>query len=200
MAMRLVFDKAKAQRIVKIVAAVGDGRTLISNMRTALIAEFKGYPRKALDDVEIAMLRDQFKAEFTQRPTVADSSVGPMTSEHVKVCTYMPLILGMNEAAFEPIGKNWRTLSTFATLVRKHKGNIDLALKDSKGGGRKNYKKSAAVHGKALVNMNDGKFLTPAQKALVIALMDSLGIDLGEQSTDYRDAKAAAALAAKSKA
>ena len=82
--------------------------------------------------------------------------------------------------------------SKFATAVKDAEGDTTAALAARKAGNRKDYKKPAAAHLKALIGLKEGKFFTPAQKALVVALADSAKIDLGEKGTDARNAKLAA--------
>lgn len=194
MTTKLTFDKSKAGRIVSIIANVGDSGGQVRTMRDKLAAEFKGFPRKPLDDAHSAMLRDAFKAEFTARPTVAESSVGPMTSEATKVATWMPVILGLSGENFAIVGKSWATIRKFATQCGKHEGDVDAALAMFTTDAKKDYKRSASAHLKALIGLKDGKFFNAAQKALIVALADNAKIDLGEKGTDARSPKLAASV------
>lgn len=177
------FDKAKSIRIVKIVAEVGDSGTQVQHMRGKLAAEFKGAPARKLDDVAAAMLRDQFKAEFTARTTVAESSVPVMTSECTRVTTWMPVILALSGERFAIAGKSWRNLVRTARALHKCEGDVPKAFAMLEGKGRKDYKKSAAAHLKSLLTLQDGKFLTAAEKSAIrkIAAAHKLVIESEEE-------------------
>ncbi len=189
---KITFDKSKASRIAQAIADCADKRALVFSMRERLLVEFKGFGRKPLDDTQAAMVKDALTANITARKTVGESSVGPMVSTALKIATFMPCMLGMEAAKFATVSESYATLAKFATQVKANEGDCDAALAATKAGNRKDYKKSAAAHLKALIGLKDGKFLTPAQKALVVALADSAKIDLGEKGTDARNSKLAA--------
>jgi hypothetical protein len=189
---KITFDKSKASRIAQAVADCADKGGQVRTMRERLVAEFKGLPRKPLDETQEAMVKDALTANITARTTVAPKSVGPMVSTATKIAKWMPCMLGMEVVSFTTVADSYGSLAKFATAVKDAEGDCAAALKARKSDGRKDYKKSAAAHLKALVGLKDGKFFTPAQKALVVALADSAKIDLGEKGTDARNAKLAA--------
>lgn len=192
MATALKFDSKKIDRIVKIIANVGDSGGQVRSMREQLVSEFKGAARKPLDKAVADMFRDRFESEFKARSTISESSVGPMTSDATKVATWMPVILGVSAENFAIVGKSWGTLKKFGTQLNKHEGDVDAALATFTKAAKKDYKKSSAAHLKALLGMNDGKFWNAAEKALIVALADLKKIDLGERGTDARNNKLAA--------
>lgn len=199
MATAIKFDKSKASRIAQAIADCADRRALVLTMRERLLGEFKGLPRKPLGETEAALVRDALQANIEARDTVSESSVGPMVSTAAKIATYMPCILGLEAAKFAVVSESYGTLAKFATAVKDAEGDVNAAIAEFSKGKKTNYKKSAAAHLKALVGLKNGKFLNAAQKALAVALADSLGIDFGEVSTDHRNPKVAAALATKGK-
>lgn len=189
---KITFDKSKASRIAQAVADCADKGGQVQHMRDRLIAEFKGFGRKALDETQEAMVKDALTANISARKTVSEKSVGPMVSTATKIAKWMPCMLGMEAAKFSEVADSYASLAKFATAVKDAEGDTAAALAARKAGNRKDYKKSAAAHLKALIGLKEGKFFTPAQKALVVALADSAKIDLGEKGTDARNAKLAA--------
>ena len=194
MATAIKFDKSKASRIAQAVADCADKRALVFTMRDRLLVEFKGFPRKPLGDVEAKLVADALTANIEARKTVSESSVGPMVSTASKIARYMPCMLGLEAAQFATVSESYGTLAKFATAVKKADGDARAALAEFSKGKKADHKKSAAAHLKALLGMKDGKFFSPAQKAAIVAIADSVKIDLGEKGTDARSAKLAASI------
>lgn len=179
MSSTVKFDKSKASRIAQAIADCADKRALVMTMRERLLGEFKGLPRKALDDTQAALVRDAIEANLKARKTVSESSVGPMTSTAAKIARFMPCMLGMEVAKFATISESYATLAKFATAVKAADGDTDAALDATrKKAAKKDYKKAAASHFKALYGMKDGKFFTPKQKSAIVTLAAECGIEL----------------------
>lgn len=193
MATAIKFDKSKASRIAQAVADCADKRALVFTMRDRLLVEFKGFPRRPLSETEAALVRDALHENISARKTVSESSVGPMVSTAAKIAVYMPCMLALEAAQFATVSDSYGTLAKFATAVKKAEGDAAAAIAEFGKKKRANYGKSAAAHLKSLIGLNDGKFLKPGQKALVVALADSLKLDLGEKGTDARSVKLAVA-------
>jgi hypothetical protein len=172
------FDTSKVSQIVKIIANAGDSAGQMLTLRSTLAAQFKGLPRKMLGETETALLKDKFKAEFESRDTIAEKSVGPLTTNATKVARCMPVILGLSSEDYAKVGGSWGSLCKFATQVQSHEGDSDAALAAFVKGKKPDYKKSAAAHFKALFNMRDGKMWTPKQRAAIVEAAGVCGVEL----------------------
>lgn len=194
---KITFDKSKASRIATAIGDCLDKGGHVSAMKDRLAAEFKGLPRKALDDTQSALVRDAIEANLKARKTVSEASVGPMTSTAAKVAKYMPIMLGMSAEAFAPFADNYERIAKFATALKRADGDVSAATAEMKAkGAKKDYKKSAASHIRALLGMKDGKFLTAEAKALLVGFADYAKLPVGELCDEARSApKARKALA-----
>lgn len=182
---KTTFDKAKANRIAQAIADCADKRALVFTMRERLLGEFKGLPRKALDETQAAMVKDALHANISARKTVSETSVGPMVSTASKIATYMPCMLAMEAAKFATVSESYATLAKFATAVKANDGDCDAALAAAKSK-KPDYKKSAASHVRALLGLRDGKFLTAEGKALLVAFADYAKLPVGELADEGR--------------
>lgn len=177
MSKAIKFDTARANRIVKIITAVTDRKSQIRNMREALAAEYKGFPKRMLSEAEYDMLRDAAVKQLEARDTVAEKSVGPMATKQAKVARCMPVILGMSAEKLGDVALNYEKLAALSTQIIEHEGNGERALHAFLHK-PKDYKKSAAAHFKALLGMKDGKFATPKQKGALVECAAIWGIPL----------------------
>jgi hypothetical protein len=181
------FDKGKASRIAQAVADCADKGGQVRTMRERLLAEFKGMPRRALDDAQTAMVKDALHANISARTTVAPKSVGPMVSTAAKIAKWVPCMLGMETATFTTVADSYAALAKFATAVKDAEGDTDAAQAALKAKAkRKDYPKAAASHIRALLGMKDGKFLTPECKALLVAFSDAVKLPVGELADEAR--------------
>jgi hypothetical protein len=171
------FDTSKATKIVRIIGAVADRTSQVRSMREALAGEFKGFPRKPLDDTAYNMVRDAAVKDLTARGTVGEKSIGPMATKQAKVAKWMPVILGIPADKLGAIGDNYERLAALGTQLNDHSGNVDKAL-HALLHKAKDYKKASASHFKALLSMKDGKFFTPKQKAAIVACAATCDIDV----------------------
>lgn len=178
MTTKVTFDKSKANRIAQAIADCADKRALVFTMRERLLAEFKGLPRKALNEVQSLLVKDALEANLKARKTISETSVGPMLSTASKIATFMPCMLGMEAAKFATVSESYATLAKFATAVKSADGDTDAALTSFRKQAKPNYKKSAAAHFKALYGMHEGKFFNAKQKNLILACASECGIDL----------------------
>lgn len=172
--------KSVAGSIAKIIANATDHGGQMVTMRTLLAAQYKGAPAALLDDTAKALLVDAFTAEYESRKTVKPESVGPLVTNAVKVARCMPVILRAKGEDAEKISGSWGALTKFATKLQKCDGDFGEAMKLVRSEARKgpDYKKSAAAHFKALLNMKDGKFFTPKQRGAIVEAAGVCGIEL----------------------
>jgi hypothetical protein len=177
MSNKLKFDVAKAGRIIRIITEVTDRKGQVRNMREALAAEYKGFPRKMLSEAEYSMLRDAAVKQLEARDTVGEKSVGPMATNQAKTARCMPIILGIPADKLGDAVYNYEKLAALSTQIVEHKGNAEKALHAFLHR-KKDYKKSLAAHFKAILGMNDGKFLTPKQKGAVVEAAAVCNIEL----------------------
>lgn len=184
---KITFDKSKASRIAVAVADCADKGGQVQHMRDRLIAEFKGFGRKPLDDDQTAMVKDALTANISARKTVAETSVGPMVSTAAKIAKWMPCILGMEASKFSEVADSYAALAKFSTAVKDAEGDCTAALAAvSAKAKRKDYPKAAASHIRALLGMRDGKFLTAEAKALLVAFSDAVKLPVGELADEAR--------------
>lgn len=172
--------KSVASSIAKIIANATDHGGQILTMRGLLAAQYKGAPAQLLDDTAKALLVDAFTTEYESRKTVKPESVGPLVTNAVKVARCMPVILRAKGEDADKVSGSWGALTKFATKLQKCEGDFAAAMKLVKAEARKgpNYKKSAAAHFKALVNLNDGKYFTPKQKGALAECAAICGVEL----------------------
>lgn len=178
MAATVKFDKARANRIAQAISDCADKRALVFTMRERLIGEFKGLPRKPLEDAQAAMVRDAIEQNIKARKTVHPDNVASMTSTASKLAKFMPCILGMEAAKFAAVSESYATIAKFSTAVKNADGDANAAFTTFSKKKAPNYKKSAAAHFKALYGMKEGKFFTPKQKNLILACASECGIEL----------------------
>ena len=184
---KFTFDKSKASRIAVAIGDCLDKGGHVSAMKDRLAAEFKGLPRKALDDTQAAMVRDAIEANLKARKTISEQSVGPMTSTAAKVARFMPIMLGMEAKAFAPYADNYERIAKFATALKRADGVVATAVAEMNAkAARKNYPKAAASHIRALLGMKEGKFLTAEAKALLVAFSDAVKLPVGELADEAR--------------
>ena len=63
-------------------------------------------------------------------------------------------------------------------LAQRAEGDARSARAEATKPKRKNYKKAAAAHFKALLGMNDGKFFTPKQRGAIVEAAGICGIEI----------------------
>lgn len=184
---KITFDKAKANRIAQAVADCADKGGQVQSMRDRLVVEFKGFPRKPLDETQAALVKDALHANISARKTVSETSVGPMVSTASKIATYMPCMLGMERDDFAGVADSYAALAKFSTAVKAAEGDCEVAMQSlTKAAAKKDYKKSGASHIRALLGMRDGKFLTAEGKALLVAFADYAKLPVGELADEGR--------------
>ena len=184
---KITFDKSKASRIAQAISDCADKGGQVLTMKDRLIAEFKGFARKPLDEAQEAMVKDALTANISARKTISEKSVGPMVSTATKIAKWMPCILGLEAAKFNSVADSYASLAKFATAVKAAEGDCTAALDAVQAKAkRKDYPKAAASHIRALLGMKDGKFLTAECKALLVAFADAVKLPVGELADEAR--------------
>ncbi len=177
-AVSKMIDKVRATRIASAITDCADHRGAVLTMRERLLSEYKGCGRSPLDKESADLVRDAIETNLRARKTISEKSVGPMTSTAAKIAAYMPCMLALEARDFAKVSDSYAALAKFATAVKRAEGDARSALAEATKPKRKNYKKAAAAHFKALLGMNDGKFFTPKQRGAIVEAAGICGIEI----------------------